>query len=161
MGGLESGSSARRVAADRCRNNQTGFCPWENYNTKGRNEGRPAVKVRRRGRSSWMGTHMQPTHRPWLLIGRGENMDPVKAACSELLIELAAKNYPLTVNDPDRRGVVFAYSGDDWELFSQAIREAIDRVQEKRLERETGRQGRKPPVESGVGVWASMGTGRG
>jgi hypothetical protein len=30
--------------------------------------------------------------------------------------------------------VVFAYAGDDWEMFSQAIREAVDMVQEKRLE---------------------------
>lgn len=60
-------------------------------------------------------------------------MNPVQAQCSELLKELEGKNVPITVNDPNRRGVVFAYSGDDWELFSQAIREAVDRVQEKRL----------------------------
>jgi hypothetical protein len=68
-------------------------------------------------------------------------MNPVQAACSELLKELEGKNDPITVNDPNHRGVVFAYSGDDWELFSQAIREAVDRVQEKRLERKPG----KPP----------------
>jgi hypothetical protein len=61
-------------------------------------------------------------------------MNPVQAACSELLKELEGKNVPVTVNDPNYRGVVFAYSGDDWELFSQAIREAVDRVQAKRLE---------------------------
>jgi hypothetical protein len=65
-------------------------------------------------------------------------MNPVQAACHALLKELEGKNIPLTVNDPDRRGVVFVYSGDDWELFSQAIREAIDRVQEKRQERRKG-----------------------
>jgi hypothetical protein len=63
-------------------------------------------------------------------------MDPISSACSELLKELEGKNAPLTFNDPDRRGLVFVYSGDDWELFSQAIREAVDRVQEKRLERD-------------------------
>ena len=65
-------------------------------------------------------------------------MNPVQAACSELLKELEDKNVPITVNDPNYRGVVFAYSGDDWELFSQAIRKAVDRVQEKHLENKSG-----------------------
>jgi hypothetical protein len=62
-------------------------------------------------------------------------MDPVTAACLELLKELEGKNVPLTFNDPNHRGVVFVYCGEDWELFSEAIREAVDRLQEKRLER--------------------------
>jgi hypothetical protein len=62
-------------------------------------------------------------------------MNPVQAACHELLQELEGKNLPLTVNDPQRRGVVFVYNGDDWQLFSRAIREAVDKVQEARLER--------------------------
>jgi hypothetical protein len=66
------------------------------------------------------------------------DMNPVEGACAELLKELSGKNVPITVNDPNRRGIVFAYSGDDWELFSQAIREAVDRVQEKRLENKSG-----------------------
>ena len=65
-------------------------------------------------------------------------MNPVQAACVELLKELEGKNVPITANDPNRRGEVFAYSGDDWELFSRAIREAVDRVQEKRLESKSG-----------------------
>jgi hypothetical protein len=63
--------------------------------------------------------------------------NPVRTACLYLLKELEGTNVPLTLNYPDHRGVVFVYSGDDWELFSEAIREAIDRVQEKRLERKT------------------------
>lgn len=63
-------------------------------------------------------------------------MNPVQAACQALLRELEGKNFPLTVNDPSHRGVVFVYSGDDWELFSQAIREAVDKLQETRLDRE-------------------------
>jgi hypothetical protein len=54
------------------------------------------------------------------------------------LEELAGKNIPLTFNDPDRRGMVFAYAGEDWEMFSQAIREAVDEVQERRLESKKG-----------------------
>jgi hypothetical protein len=66
-------------------------------------------------------------------------MDPIRAACLGLLKELEGKNCPLTVNDADHRGVVFVYSGDDWELFSQAIRSAVDKVQETRLERRSGK----------------------
>jgi hypothetical protein len=62
----------------------------------------------------------------------GVNMDPVRAACWELLKELKNKNVPLTANDPDHQVVVFVYSGDDWELFSHAIRQTVDRVQEQR-----------------------------
>jgi hypothetical protein len=66
-------------------------------------------------------------------------MNPIQVACLALLKEVEGKNIPLTVNDPNYRGVVFVYSGDDWELFSQAIREAVDRVQEKRQQRKSGR----------------------
>jgi hypothetical protein len=65
-------------------------------------------------------------------------MNPVQAACEALLKEIEGKNIPLTVNDSNYRGVVFAYSGDDRELFSQAIREAVDRLQEKRQEHGQG-----------------------
>jgi len=65
-------------------------------------------------------------------------MSPVQASCAALLKELEGKNAPITVNVPNYRGVVFAYSGDDWELFSQAIRKAVDRVQEKHLENKSG-----------------------
>jgi hypothetical protein len=65
-------------------------------------------------------------------------MNPVQAASLELLKAVEGNNVPLTVNDPNYRGVVFVYSGDDWELFSHAIREAVDRVQEARLGRRTG-----------------------
>ena len=62
-------------------------------------------------------------------------MNPIEKACGALLEELAGKNMPLTFNDSNRRGVVFIYAGDDWEMFSEAIREAVDKVQEARLER--------------------------
>ena len=62
-------------------------------------------------------------------------MNPIQAVCSALLKELEGKNVPITVNDPNHRGVVFAYCGDDWEEFSQPIRSAVDRVREKRPER--------------------------
>ena len=65
-------------------------------------------------------------------------MNPIEKVCAELLDELTGKDIPLTFNDPNRRGVVFVYAGDDWELFSQAIRQAVDEVQEKRLERGRG-----------------------
>jgi hypothetical protein len=73
----------------------------------------------------------------WVLEG-SYAMNPIQAACAELLKELEGKNVPITVNVPNHRGVVFAYCGDDWELFSQAIREAVDRVQKKRLESKSG-----------------------
>jgi hypothetical protein len=57
----------------------------------------------------------------------------------ELLKELEGKNVPLTVNDPNHRGVVFAYSGDNWQLFSDAIRKAVDKVQETLLQRKNAR----------------------
>ena len=66
-------------------------------------------------------------------------MDPVRAACLELLRELEGKNVPLTVNDPNYRGVVFVYSGENWEAFSEAIRRAVDQVQESLLEGTTRR----------------------
>jgi len=66
-------------------------------------------------------------------------MNPIQAASLELLRAVEGNNVPLTVNDPNYRGVVFVYSGDDWELFSDAIREAVDRVQEARLERKNAR----------------------
>jgi hypothetical protein len=65
-------------------------------------------------------------------------MDAIRAACSDLLDELEGKNVPLTINLPERRGVVFIYSGDNWQLFSDAIRQAVDRVQEAVLERGKG-----------------------
>jgi hypothetical protein len=56
------------------------------------------------------------------------------AAGLKLLKLLEGNNVPLTLNYPDHQGVVFVYSGDNWELFSNAIRETIDRVQENLLE---------------------------
>lgn len=58
-----------------------------------------------------------------------ENMDPIHAACQEVLRVMEGKNIPITVNDPNRKGVVFVYSGENWEVFSEAIRVAVDKVQ--------------------------------
>jgi hypothetical protein len=54
--------------------------------------------------------------------------DPIAAACSELLKQLRGQNIPLTLNSPAHQGVVFAYSGVNWELFSDAIMDAVDQV---------------------------------
>jgi len=62
-------------------------------------------------------------------------MDPMTAASLNLLKHVEYKNVPLTWNHSQQKGVVFAYSGDDWELFSQAIFEAVNKVQEQRSER--------------------------
>jgi hypothetical protein len=65
-------------------------------------------------------------------------MDPMTMKCHELLKEVQGKNVPITVNAPAHRGVVFAYSGENWEAFSAAIRQAVDKVQEALLERKSG-----------------------
>jgi hypothetical protein len=69
----------------------------------------------------------------------GADMDPLTAKCLDLLKEVEGKNVPLTVNDSKHNGVVFVYSGENWEAFSAAIRQAVDRMQETLLEREKGR----------------------
>jgi hypothetical protein len=56
--------------------------------------------------------------------------DPVRPAALNLLNAFEFENVPLTLNFPDRQGVVFIYSGDNWEQFSNAIRRAVDEVQE-------------------------------
>jgi hypothetical protein len=63
-------------------------------------------------------------------------IEAFRAACAELLKEIEGKNVPITVNDPNYKGVVFAYSGDNWEAFSAAIRQAVDTVQEKLFKRD-------------------------
>jgi hypothetical protein len=62
-------------------------------------------------------------------------MDPFTAACRELLKSVEGKNIPLTVNDANYKGVVFAYSGENWEVLFNAIRQAVDQVQESLLEK--------------------------
>jgi hypothetical protein len=47
---------------------------------------------------------------------------------------IEGKNVPLTLN----AGVVFVYSGEDWELFSNAIRQTVDKLQEERQARRNG-----------------------
>jgi hypothetical protein len=64
-----------------------------------------------------------------------DHMDPFSAKCLELLREVEGKNVLLTFNNSNHRGLVFVYSGDNWEAFSEAIRQAVDRVQEALLER--------------------------
>jgi PHD/YefM family antitoxin component YafN of YafNO toxin-antitoxin module len=66
-------------------------------------------------------------------------MDPMTTKCLELLKEVEGKNVPLTVNNRTHRGVVFVYSGDNWEAFAEAIRQAVDKVQETLLERKSGK----------------------
>jgi hypothetical protein len=56
--------------------------------------------------------------------------DPVTPLCLQLLKEVDGKNVPLTLNYPSLQGVVFVYSGTNWELFTNAIRQAVDAVQE-------------------------------
>jgi hypothetical protein len=65
-------------------------------------------------------------------------MDPLTSASLELLKYVEGKNVPLTLNHPQQKGVVFVYSGEDWELFSHAIRQAVDQLKESLLERERG-----------------------
>jgi len=60
-------------------------------------------------------------------------------ACLELLEEVEGKNLPpFTLNFPDKQGVVLIYSGKNWELFSNAIRQAVDTVQEAILDSKKG-----------------------
>jgi hypothetical protein len=66
-------------------------------------------------------------------------MDPITAACLELLKQVEDNKVPLTVNFSTHRGVVFVYSGENWEFFSAAIRQAVDNVQSTLLERKSGR----------------------
>jgi len=64
--------------------------------------------------------------------------DPFTPAGLELWEEVEGKNLPpLTLNFPNNHGLVLIYSGEHWELFSNAIRQAVDRVQEALLERKT------------------------
>jgi hypothetical protein len=65
-------------------------------------------------------------------------MDPIRSACHELMKEFEGKNLPLTVNVPQHHGVVFVYSGENWEAFSEAIRQAVAKVQEGLLQRKKG-----------------------
>lgn len=72
-------------------------------------------------------------------VAMGTDMDPITTKCLELLKEVEGKNVPITVNNPTYKGVVFVYSGDNWEAFSEAIRQAVDKVQEALLERKAGK----------------------
>jgi hypothetical protein len=72
----------------------------------------------------------------WL---KKQEMDTFTTKALELLKEVEGKNVPLTLNDSNHRGVVFVYSGDDWEDFSLAIFQAVNKVKETLLERKSGR----------------------
>ncbi len=65
--------------------------------------------------------------------------DPLTPLCLDLLEEMKDKNMPTTLNFPNHKGVVFAYAGENWELFANAIRQAVDRVQERLLESKKAR----------------------
>jgi hypothetical protein len=66
-------------------------------------------------------------------------MDAITTAALELLKAVKANNVPLTLNVSSESGVVFVYRGENWELFSNAIRRAVD-LQERLLERQKGQQ---------------------
>ena len=52
-------------------------------------------------------------------------INDITPKCLDLLKEIEGKPMPFTMNFPNYQGVVFVYTGENWELFSNAIRKGL------------------------------------